>query len=124
MPTQQPLAATATPVSSVAPSALGLNGPWNGTWQDTSPDTSNGSFAVTFVQAGNNLSGTITISGAGCITAGTVTGTVNGSTINFGAVSGQVQITYDGTVSGNKMQGTYSAPTCGNAKGNWSATQG
>jgi hypothetical protein len=51
-----------------------------------------------------------------------VTGTINGSAISFGAVSGQVQVAYDGTVSGNKMQGTY-ATGCGNAKGTWAATK-
>jgi hypothetical protein len=39
-------------------------------------------------------------------------------------VSGQVRITYDGSVSGSSMKGTYSAPACGNAKGDWSATIG
>jgi hypothetical protein len=108
---------------SVAPSALGLAGVWNGTWQDTSPDTSSGTFAVTFTEAGSALSGTIAVKGTPCLTSGTVTGTITGSTISFGAVSGQVTITYDGSVSGSKMQGTYAAPACGNAKGNWSATQ-
>jgi hypothetical protein len=62
------------------------------------------------------------VTGAGCLTNGTVTGTLNGSSITFGAVSGAVTITYSGAISGNTMQGTYDAPTCGNAKGNWSAT--
>jgi len=111
-------------VPSEAPTAFGLGGKWNGTWQDTSPDTSSGSFAVTFAQTDNNLSGTITVKGTPCLTSGTVTGTITGSTISFGAVSGQVRITYDGTISGGKMQGTYAAPACANAKGNWSATSG
>jgi hypothetical protein len=108
---------------SEASTALGLGGPWSGTWQDTSPDTSSGTFAVTFTQTGNNLSGMITVKGTPCLTSGTVTGTITGGTISFGAVSGQVQITYDGSVSGTKMQGTYAAPACANAKGNWSATK-
>ena len=107
---------------SVAPTPLGLGGQWSGTWTDTSPDTSGGTFALTWTQTGNNLSGTITVAGAPCLTAGNVTGTINGSAISFGAVSGQVTITYTGTIAGTKMQGTYDAPTCGNAKGNWSAT--
>ncbi|MGD0121191.1 MAG: hypothetical protein ABSC46_01375 [Candidatus Limnocylindrales bacterium] len=127
-PTSAPTPTTApspsnAPVASQAPSGLGLSGPWNGTWQDTSPDTSSGTFAVTFTQTGNNLSGTITVKGTPCLTSGAVTGTITGGTISFGAVSGNVTITYDGSVSGSKMQGTYAAPACGNAKGNWSATQ-
>lgn len=115
---------TPTPVPATQPPALGLTGAWNGAWVDTSPDTSAGTFTLTFAQTGNNLTGAIVVKGTPCITGGTVTGTVNGSTITFGAVSGRVTITYTGSVSGNKMAGTYSAPTCGDAKGNWSATQG
>jgi hypothetical protein len=128
------LAATATPVPTPTPAptdtptpaatALGLGGQWTGTWRDTSPDTSSGSFSLTWVQTGNTLAGTITVKGTPCITGGTVTGTINGSAISFGAVSGQVKIAYDGSIAGSKMQGTYSAPSCANAKGNWTATQG
>jgi hypothetical protein len=64
------------------------------------------------------------VKGAACLANGIVTGTLTGSSISFGAVSGAVTITYSGTISGNTMQGTYDAPTCGNAKGNWSATTG
>ena len=62
------------------------------------------------------------LQGTPCLTGGTVTGTITGGAISFGAVSGQVTVTYDGSVSGNKMQGTY-ATGCGNAKGNWAATK-
>jgi hypothetical protein len=123
-----PAQATATgaasaPAATSAATQLGLGGSWNGTWRDTSPDQSSGTFALTWTQAGLSLSGTIKVSGTPCLTDGTVTGTISGSTISFGAVSGQVQIKYNGSVSGNAMQGTYSAPTCGDAKGNWTATK-
>ncbi len=111
-----------TPAPSAAATPVGLGGQWSGTWTDTSPDTSGGTFALTWTQTGNTLSGTINVVGAACLTAGNVTGTINGSAISFGAVSGQVTITYTGSIAGTKMQGTYDAPTCGNAKGNWSAT--
>jgi hypothetical protein len=81
-----------------------------------------GTFAVTLTQSGGQLSGTIIVRGTQCLTTGTVTGTTTGSTITFGAVSGQITITYNGSISGNKMQGTYSAPVCGKATGNWAAT--
>jgi hypothetical protein len=79
---------------------------------------------VTFTQNGAQLSGSINVTGAGCLTKGSVTGTLTGSSISFGAVSGAVTITYSGTITGNTMQGTYDAPSCGNVKGNWSATTG
>jgi hypothetical protein len=115
---------TAADTPTAAATAPGLGGKWNGTWTDTSPDTSNGTFALTWTQNGSNLSGTITVAGTPCISAATVTGSLNGSAITFGAVSGRVTITYTGTIAGTKMSGTYSAPNCGNATGNWQATQG
>lgn len=127
VPIPAPTPSEAPPVAdtpSAAPTALGLGGQWTGTWADTSPDTSSGTFSLTWTQTGNNLAGTITVKGTPCLSGATVTGTINGSAISFGAVSGRITVTYDGSVSGNKMQGTYSAPTCGDAKGNWSATQG
>jgi hypothetical protein len=112
-------------VPSEAPSVAGLGGHWTGSWTDTSPDTSSGGFDLTWTQDGSSLSGNITITGAACISTATVTGTLNGNTITFGAVSGQVQITYTGSVGAdmNSMQGTYSAPNCGDAQGNWSASR-
>jgi hypothetical protein len=116
-------APSVTAVPSAAPSTVGFPALWNGTWQDTSPDTTTaGKFVVTFTQNGAQLSGSITVTGAACLAKGTVTGTLTGSSISFGAVSGAVTITYSGTISGNTMQGTYDAPSCGGAKGNWSAT--
>ena len=135
-PAQTVLAATATPAPaavatdtlapSAAPTSAGLGGNWSGTWTDTSPDSSSGTFSLTWTQTGSTLAGTITIGGTGCLSGGTVTGTINGSKISFGAVSGQVTITYDGNITdAGKMGGTYSASSkCANAKGNWTATQG
>ena len=64
------------------------------------------------------------ITGTPCITGGTVSGTVTGSKISFGVVSGETQIVYDGSISGTTMQGTYVAPArCGDAKGSWTASK-
>ncbi len=122
-------AATATPAPSVAPSppaagAGGIAGSWNGTWQDKTVDQASGTFVVTLAQKGTALTGSIIVKGTPCLTSGTVTGAVNGSTINFGAVSGRVQITYSGSVIGTTMKGTYAASAmCGDAKGDWQATK-
>jgi hypothetical protein len=122
----EPSAMESPAATSEAPSAVGLAGDWSGTWQDTSPDDSTGTFSLTWTQSGSGLSGTISVGGTPCIGDGTVTGTLNGSSITFGAVSGQIQISYTGSVSSDMqtMQGTYSAPeACGNATGNWTATK-
>ena len=114
--------AVPSPSPTPAPTASGLAGQWNGTWQNSQPDHASGTFTLKWTQTGSNLSGTITINGTPCLTGGTIAGTVNGGAISFGVVSGEVQVSYDGSVSGNKMQGTY-ATTCGNAKGAWAATK-
>ena len=107
-----------------APASGAVAGTWNGTYENTSPAGS-GTFTINFTQTGSTLSGTISVQNTPCITEGTITGTLNGTTIAFGAVKGAVTIAYQGTLSGDTMSGTYSAgPDCGNAKGAWEATRG
>ncbi len=120
--------ATATPAPSAAPSASpasgGVAGSWNGTWHDKTPDQAAGSFVVTLAQNGTALTGSITVKGTPCLSAGTVTGTVNGTAISFGAVSGRIQISYSGSISGTTMKGTYTASAqCSDATGTWEATK-
>jgi len=122
-PTTEPTASE-TAAASATPAPAGLSGQWSGAWQDTSPDQSGGTFVVTWTQTGSVLAGSIMVKGTPCLTTGQVTGSLSGSSISFGAVSGRVTISYTGTVASDTMKGTYSAPTCGNAKGNWSATKG
>ena len=123
LPTPVATAAVETASASAEASAGSLGGKWDGEWQDTSPDTSSGTFSLDWTQDGNALQGSIVIDGAGCISGGTVTGTVDGSSISFGTVAGQVLITYQGEINGDTMGGTYTTePRCGNAKGTWQAT--
>jgi hypothetical protein len=126
---QTPPAATQTQTTPPAPppttppnQAAGLSGTWTGTWANSVPDHSTGAFTVVWTQSGANLSGTITITGTPCLTGGSITGTVGGSTISFGAVNGQVHVDYTGVISGSTMAGTY-ATDCGNARGSWQATK-
>jgi hypothetical protein len=121
-PSSSPLpSASPAPSASAAP---GLGGTWNGTWQDVTPDQVSGTFALTWTQSGSTLTGTILVKGTPCLSSATVSGSVNGSTINFGAVSGTHTVVYDGTISGTTMKGTYTAPAaCIDAKGTWAATK-
>ena len=70
------------------------------------------------------LKGTIQIHGTPCLDGGEVTGALTLDQINFGVVSGQVEVAYTGTVdqNGKSMSGTYET-TCGDAKGTWEATR-
>jgi hypothetical protein len=99
-----------------------LSGNWTGTWTDTSPDHSTGSFQLRWQEQGTALTGTIVVNGTRCLTNGTITGGLNGDTISFGAVAGQVVVTYTGKVSGTTMSGTYGT-ACGNAVGTWQASK-
>ncbi len=115
-------ASSAPPASSASP-AMDLSGTWRGTWTDTSPDTSGGTFELDWTGNGSELTGTIAVHGTPCLSGGDITGALNGTTITFGVVSGQVTVSYDGRLSGgDSMSGTYST-SCGNAKGKWEASR-
>lgn len=109
-----------------APSDVGasLSGKWDGSWQNSSPDSSSGTFELEWQQDGDTLSGTIEVRGTGCFDEGSVDGTLNGSQIEFGIVSGGAKITYTGAVTADGLSGTYSAnAACGNAEGDWTAVR-
>jgi hypothetical protein len=120
-----PTSASPTEQTTTPAVAAGVAGTWNGVWRSTSSPGATGTFQMTFAQAGQSLSGPIEITGTPCITSGTITGTLSGTRITFGAVKGQNTVSYDGTWSGNVMSGTYSAPSaaCGNGTGNWQAAR-
>jgi hypothetical protein len=115
-------ATTAPTTTAPPPPSTSLSGTWAGTWANQVPDQSTGSFTVTWTQNGNALTGSITISGTPCLSGGSITGSVNGATISFGAVQGQVTVEYSGTVASTTMSGTY-ATDCGKARGSWTATR-
>ncbi len=131
LPPTQPSAAPASssPAPSLAPTPAasaptGLSGSWTGNWQDVTPDQAAGTFTLTWTQSGTALNGNIVVSGTPCLSAATVSGSISGSKITFGAVSGTHTVVYDGTVSGTTMQGTYTAPAaCEDATGTWTATK-
>ena len=117
-------AASAAPATPSAPAVPGLAGTWDGTWKNTTPDQSTGTFVLTWTQNGSALTGSIVVKGTPCVTGASITGSVSGSSISFGVVSGQIKIAYDGTISGTTMKGTYAAPaTCADAKGSWEAVK-
>jgi hypothetical protein len=88
----------------------------------TYPDTE-GTFTIDFEQDGSALSGTISIEGTPCLTGGSISGTVVGNEIEFGAVEGEVEVDYRGSVAGDTMGGTWSTD-CGDAEGEWEAARG
>ncbi|MGZ6544712.1 MAG: hypothetical protein ACXVEI_05320 [Actinomycetota bacterium] len=105
--------------------ATALAGTWTGTWQNLSPAPASGTFVIKWTATGSDaLTGTIDVSGAGCVSNGKIAAALQGGKISFGVVQGQASVTYTGSVSGDTMSGTYAASaTCADAKGNWKATK-
>src|SRR4029077_13617091 len=102
-----------TTSSGAASGAGGLSGTWSGEYSGDSE----GTFTLTWQQAGSDVSGSITISEVGVHI--NISGRLNGNQISFGTV-GSLAVTYSGTVSGTSMSGTYKAPT---GTGTWNATK-
>ena len=91
---------------------------------NTTPNDSTGDFELAWTLQGGTLRGTITIDGSPCLDGGEITGVLTFDQIDFGVVSGQVEVAYTGTVdqNGKSMAGTY-ATSCGDAQGTWEATK-
>jgi hypothetical protein len=88
--------------------------PLAGTWSGKYSGAFSGTFKIHWKQTGSKLRGSIALSNP----RGTysITGSVRGSAIKFGAVGAGA--TYTGSVSGKSMSGNYKSPQGG---GPWSA---
>jgi hypothetical protein len=118
--TTAPAAAATTPAA-VATTSAAATSALSGAWSGQYSGAYSGTFKLHWNQSGSTLSGTINVPALGG--SQPIHGTVNGSTIKFGTV-GSEAITYNGSVSGSSMSGTWkiSAPT-GSAGGSWSAAK-
>lgn len=98
-------------------------GPLSGKWSGSYRGAFSGTFSLTWVQSGQNLSGTITISGFGDAPT-SIHGTVQGGSISFGTV-GSKSITYSGSVSSSSMHGTWTIKAGGQSLGggSWKASK-
>ena len=100
-----------------------LTGAWKGTWTNTSPQTAVGTFVLTWAQQGNLVFGAIGVTGSNCLSAGNVTGNLDGDEDQLWRGRGRQQrSSYEGVVSGTIMTGTYHSD-CGNSKGTWTAVK-
>ncbi len=108
-----------------------LTGTWDGTWiNDVSFGTpqATGPFTMTIVQKGGKFTGTVEVGGPTCVRSGTVDGSVDARGLEFGWVFGPYDVAFEGTVSGRRMTGTYSAISCPPYQhitvfGDWEATK-
>lgn len=106
-----------------ATSSGGVSGTWNGVWESTKFPPASGVFQIVLTQSGDQISGSILVASTTCVPHGTISGSLNGNTINFGTVEGAHTVTYTGAISGVSMSGTYKAPDCGGDAGKWHASK-
>lgn len=101
--------------------ATTVDGDWSGTYESSQGGA--GAFEMKLTQSGAEFSGSIQVPGS-CVESGSISGSVEGGKISFGAVKGNATISYDGTVKGDQMSGTYSAPAeCASDSGSWEASR-
>ncbi|MCQ9207110.1 MAG: hypothetical protein NG740_04445 [Omnitrophica bacterium] len=115
------LDATAT---TIVNTATMVNTPdlWQGTWHSFKTDKK-GDFRVNLKQAGTDLSGSVEIGGSPVTRGGEIRGTINGNTLEFGLVKDKRgELKYLGTISDNKMYGTWQIPILKD-RGTWQATK-
>lgn len=117
-PVSRSTATSSPPSATLTLAAVGsLSGAWHGSYSGAFT----GTFQVQWVEAGGKLAGTITLSGEPAPLP--LTGSVSGSSIQFGTVGSQA-ITYSGSVSGSGMHGQYQLGGGTAGSGPWSATRG
>jgi hypothetical protein len=100
-----------------------LGGTWDGSYTTTGPGfcggvTSNWTATFTVDEAGN-ISGDWSADGFG----GTISGRIEGGSLNF-AVTGLGDASLTGTVSGNRVSGTFTGPDCPEFAGGGGAIRG
>jgi hypothetical protein len=102
---------------------LHSHGSLSGKWSGSYSGAFSGTFKLTWTQSGQNLGGTIMISGFKNVPT-SIHGTVQGASIRFGTV-GSESITYSGSVSGNSMSGTWKIQAGGRSMGggSWKASK-
>ncbi len=104
-----------------AQSEVDITGTWTGTWE-SSDDGTTGRFEVRFVQAGEQLSGSIRVTNSPDVRNGTIAGTIQRGRVTFGAISGGTTvITFTGTFAARSGSGDYL--TGRGDRGTWSAVR-
>ena len=115
---------TTGPTAATGPTgAAVLEGTWSGTWDTDAPQVS-GTFSWTIEATSNGFTGTIDIQDTSCVSSGQVDIALDGDTITIGSIQAEQPITFTGTVSGDRMSGTYDASACPPPNtGSWEAVR-
>ena len=83
-----------------------IEGSWTGTWGiERFPDA--GTFSMEITPTTDGFEGAIEIQDSECVSGGTVAMGLEGDRITFGVVDAEHEISFTGTVSGDRMSGTW-----------------
>ncbi|HEY5945114.1 MAG TPA: hypothetical protein VIV40_06470 [Kofleriaceae bacterium] len=93
---------------------------WQGTWASTKYRI-HGTFELAATMTSSKITGNVKIFDSDCVSDGKVTGTITNGTVKFGTVASGPGVVWNGTIAGNKMEGTFTAHGCGEDVGTWSA---
>ena len=81
-------------------------GSWSGTWGiEGFPDA--GTFSLEIEPTAGGFEGAIQIQNSECVSGGAVEIGLEGDRITFGVVQAELEISFTGTVSGDRMSGTW-----------------
>jgi hypothetical protein len=92
-----------------------VSGTWTATWTSVSGQVGHGSLQL--VQDGSSISGTALVQNSPCLANGDVSGSVAGDELSGAMTAGGASITFDTTVDGSQMSGTYDAVAAGACTG-------
>jgi hypothetical protein len=106
---------SSTNTSSGNPGGLDLSGTWSATW--TSRDGQIGQGTMQLTQTATGISGTVLVSGSPCFANGDVSGSLAGDELTGSMTAGGASVTFDTTVDGSQMSGTYDAVSAGACTG-------
>jgi hypothetical protein len=96
-------------------SGLDVSGTWNATWTSRSGQIGQGTMLLT--QSASGVTGTAVVDGSPCLANGDVSGSLAGDQLTGAMTAGGASVTFDTTVTGSQMSGTYDAVSAGACTG-------
>jgi hypothetical protein len=99
-----------------AASGLDVSGTWNATWT-SSRSGQMGQGTMRLTQSASGVTGTALVQGSPCFDNGDVTGSLSGDELSGAMTAGGASVTFDTTVTGSQMSGTYDAVSAGACTG-------
>lgn len=92
----------------------------NGEWESRSSTAIRGTWTVALERSGNDVKGTVTLTGSPLFSGAEVSGTIEGDEVMFGTVvEHENRLTFSGTLTEGRVTGEWECETIGDG-GSWS----